>query len=357
MVRTRLSKSGDLSEGNGEPQTGRHSHDSGKTYSQAAAVSVSDDQIKSRSNSKGNALELDLDTGNSGSVFADQEVVPCRVCRVECSATDKAISCDMCEGWVHFKCSNLSKSEYDFIGKTEGKTGIRWYCHRCEHTMRNENPIEIITKQSIKIDNLTEQVRMLQQGLTEVISLVKGKRHEDRNLEETVQNQVSEKIDDVREKEAKKSNIILFGVPEPTSRDTEKEEDLKTIRNIVLAAETEEGVVAPLDSNRITRLGGRKEGSVRPRPLRVTFDTPEEKWTVVNRSRKIKSVEAYKDVTIQSDKTKKELQEDRKLKAECSQKRKDTGQDYIIFAQEIMLRDEVENFKKLRQQKRANENK
>ena len=185
---------------------------------------------------------------------------------------------------------------------------------------------------------------------------MKGKRQEDQNIELKVQNQVIEAIDDSKEKEEKKTNIILFNVPEPPSKDTksEREEDLRVVKEIMLAAEPEDETLAPLDLNKITRLGGRREGSTRPRPLRVTLDTPEEKWTIVKRSRKIKSKDAYKDIAIQSDKTKKELQEDRKLKAECTQKRKDTGLDYIIFAQVIMLREEVETFKKLRKQRREN---
>ena len=57
------------------------------------------------------------------------------------------------------------------------------------------------------------------------------------------------------------------------------------------------------------------------------------------------------------DKTRKELQADRLIKAKCTEKRKQTGLDYVIFAQEIMLREDIPVFKRNRQYLRENPHK
>ena len=33
---------------------------------------------------------------------------PCRICEKNVSDKDKAVQCDLCELWVHIKCSNLN---------------------------------------------------------------------------------------------------------------------------------------------------------------------------------------------------------------------------------------------------------
>ena len=127
---------------------------------------------------------------------------------------------------------------------------------------------------------------------------------------------------------------------------------LSKVNKLLRAAQGDQAT--PLnDINQVTRLGNRKEDeSARPRPVKVSFDTSEEKWQLVRNSKKIKSTQCFKDVNVHHDRTEKELNEDRALKAECTKRRNQSGLDYVIFAQEIMLRTEIDNFKKERAKKR-----
>ena len=109
------------------------------------------------------------------------------------------------------------------------------------------------------------------------------------------------------------------------------------------------------DLTLVVRLGERKANQTRPRATKVTLDSEEEKWSILSRSGNLKTRDTWKDVKIQQDKTSLEITADKKPKEECTTKRKVTKLDYVIFAQNIMLRTDIDAFKAERTRKREAE--
>ena len=112
-----------------------------------------------------------------------------------------------------------------------------------------------------------------------------------------------------------------------------------------------------LDKSRVVRIGQRNDENKRPRPIKVKLDSPEEKWYFLKSAASLKKHkdEEMQNLSIQKDKTNKELMEDRHLKSRCNKMREETGKNYIIFAQNIMLKEEVDAFKEQRKRKREEE--
>ena len=102
----------------------------------------------------------------------------------------------------------------------------------------------------------------------------------------------------------------------------------------------------------VNRIGNKKPGSTRPRPILVTFPTVAEKWKLLKCAKNLKESTLNNEVRIQHDKTRQELMEDRKLKAECERMRQETKKDYIIFANQIFLRSDIPAFIEKRKKKR-----
>ena len=84
----------------------------------------------------------------------------------------------------------------------------------------------------------------------------------------------------------------------------------------------------------------------------MTFEKGDHKWKILSNSGKLRSTNAFSKVNLSTDKTEKEKQTDRKLKTELENKKRLTGLDYTIFANEIMLRTDIPQFKKDREIKR-----
>ena len=53
---------------------------------------------------------------------------PCIKCSKPVKSNQKAIFCEICKLWVHFKCTSLSKAHYDFLATN---VGIPFNCQKC----------------------------------------------------------------------------------------------------------------------------------------------------------------------------------------------------------------------------------
>ena len=350
----------------------------------AAAASPKDKQpgqkysaVLTRSSSITSVLNSSIASNidNNDSVYNylvdDCDIANCKICTKEVSNVGEvmALTCDRCRGWMHFDCSGLSRYEYDFFKNnpvSEELTQVKWACKICKDEQKPEqNPFDLVAKLATKVEKLTIQNNELQKGLAAVLDILNGKKMEEKVVEKKVETAVlttvREAFSDNKEREKKKTNIIMFNVQEcnkePHMTETDVvEEDFMTVNNIIKHAQGD--YFTPItDSTLVVRLGERKANQTRPRAIKVTLDSEEEKWSILSRSGNLKTRDTWKDVKIQQDKTSLEITADKKLKEECTTKRKVTKLDYVIFAQNIMLRTDIDAFKAERTRKREAERK
>ena len=179
---------------------------------------------------------------------------------------------------------------------------------------------------------------------------MKGKKETEGHIEKVITTTIEEAVDDSKEKEEKKNNLILFNIPESKKEEIEAEndEDMLQIKDIMKQCNSN----VPLEGTfTMTRLGKSKSKSndARPRAIKVTFQNGDHKWKILSNSGKLRNTDTFSKVNLSIDKTEKEKQSDKKLKIELEDKKKLTGLDYTIFANEIMLRTDIPQFKKDRE--------
>ena len=301
---------------------------------------------------------------------ADTDSYDCTACHKEVAEGTLGLTCDYCEKWVHFECSGLSMYEYDFFGNNplpaETPLSVKFICKVCKQS-------DPYSKLSLQVEGVNKQNKVLQKSMVTLIDLLSGKDIVSadkikapveetlvKSVEESVQTSIKEVLNDNKEKEDLKNNSIIFNAKEPVkepgkSLDDCHKEDVDLVNKILRAANGDHAVHI-LDKNRVTRLGKKKDDQTRPRPIKVSFPSEDEKWHLVRNLKKVKENENFKHLSIQHDKTTKEKNDDRALQLKCIQKRKETGgQDYVIFAQQIMLRTEIDAFKQERARKRDEE--
>ena len=57
----------------------------------------------------------------------NQPKFPCKICAKNVNDKDKAVQCDLCELWIHIRCSNL-----DYLdSRCLRNCGESWYCTEC----------------------------------------------------------------------------------------------------------------------------------------------------------------------------------------------------------------------------------
>ena len=275
------------------------------------------------------------------------DVVPCRGCDKVIGRGD-VLQCDRCNSWLHLRCAKLTKEEFEFL-TTHPQTAVMWNCDLCktEIVWGPGGQDDRAARQGAKIDTLTEvvktmqtQMAFMQNQMDVLIDLVKDR---DNNKSEVVKSDqqirthVTEYLDDQRERDEKKNDIIMFNVPESDDIDEKEAQnnDVEKVKEILTEVHPN---VEELDISvsNVCRLG-RNKHPIKNRPVKVTLKDNSSKGRIFANSWKLKNIEEYKKVGISSNKTKKEMERYKELKLQLQTKKEETGEeDWIIFKDEVI---------------------
>ena len=98
---------------------------------------------------------------------ADDSTLPCKVCPKP--VDNQGVQCDRCMGWVHVKCSSLSKEEYDSLSRIANDS-VHYFCPPCTKQMKDGTDKDSRAAiQEAKIDTLMKIVETLQQQNLQIL--------------------------------------------------------------------------------------------------------------------------------------------------------------------------------------------
>ena len=125
-------------------------------------------------------------------------------------------------------------------------------------------------------------------------------------------------MDEKMEKFKRRSNIILYGVPECTDREQDEriKSDIQKIENLFRELEVAKMKINPV------RLG-RNVNAGKPRPIKIELENETEKVNILKKAGKIKTIniEELKHIIISSDMTLKQRELDKILREELKDRR------------------------------------
>ena len=150
-----------------------------------------------------------------------------------------------------------------------------------------------------------------------------------------VMDKVVEHLGEIQEKEKKKKNIIIFNIPESKKAEIgdRVSDDKKKCEEVF------QGALRIRDAKieRIFRIGRENNGKIRP--VIVELSEVETKWELIKRSKCLKDEDnpEMKQVIIAPDLTRKEREENDKLREELKQRRQNGGRWIIRKGKVIKL--------------------
>ena len=77
---------------------------------------------------------------------------PCITCKKPVKCNQKGIFCEACKLWVHSKCTNLSKAEYDFL---ETNIDVPYFCQKCRPKPFVADEIHNSTTSNVNTDEIS----------------------------------------------------------------------------------------------------------------------------------------------------------------------------------------------------------
>ena len=236
------------------------------------------------------------------------------------TAGSGTVQCKGCDLWWHSDCAGIQKEMYKLILETSKVCGTHcWCCRVCASVQ----------------DGLKKQIIHLETKITTVEGKVEKNTEDIDELKDKVQNiesNGSANQDDIykelSEREARKANIIVHGIPEPTGETSEKKDkDKAELKSVAAAINTK--IDTSRDVKFMFRMGELSKNKTNDsRPLRVGFHDEniaerlrKDSWKLKD-NRKI----AYQ-VSITSDLTNKQRSDEEKMRKEAEEMNKNMSKE------------------------------
>ena len=316
-------------------------------------------------------------------------IVKCKVCKKECldpesfnSEDDDSINCEECNHWFHKTCTNTTNAEWESLkGSNEN---ITFRCDDCiankgqhvnqmqmiQQLLRENNEVlfkrleGMESKILLKVDEKIEQrmiefeeknEKLIDEKLKAHSKTVEQNKKEHLSMENEIKAQVTQSMDEIKEKEEKKNNLMMFNLQESAKEDNneEEKEDLQAIIKVFQHTNPElnDTVTSQLTVNNIRRLGKKKtpasdeDNSTKPRPIKITLPNESTKFKILKKSHKLKEYQENNKIGLKLDLTKQQQMEEKALRQELI-KRREQQEDVMIFRGQVIKRADHEKLKK-----------
>lgn len=247
-------------------------------------------------------------------------------------SVDCSILCDSCSCWFHTKCTDLSKSEADFVSRLEQK-GVSWDCDNCrvfrngrggQQIDRIEQSIDSL--KSMITDSLEPRFETIERSYAEaVVSIEKsvnglktmipttGLAPNFEAIEKSYANAVknievnssalaeaanrSVRQTELDQKQVREKNMIVFGIPESITKQDSVDELQKILNECHINIKLKQNDIYRL--GRVENMKTDGDNKKIPRPLKVITESREQKWDILKRvnSQRIQGIFAKPDLT------------------------------------------------------------
>lgn len=231
----------------------------------------------------------------------------CVNCGAICNKLNLSTHCDGCQGVVHLTCVGLSENEFK-LTRAKSKS-IKVVCNGCNSNMAQFSDIKnLIASLRNEFSSAITQLRNEFNARLESLGPSTGdSAPSGAELEDVVR--------EVMDRQARRNNLVLFGVPEQSSAQTGEQRgvgDRAVITDIL--AKVKPGY--QFQFQKFHRLGRLNQVAVRPRPLKIVFNEEADVHDIIRNAKILRTIAEHNNVVISYDRTPKQLELYQSLKRE-----------------------------------------
>ncbi len=230
-------------------------------------------------------------------------------CNKKFKQNEYSVQCTVCGLWVHKTCAGMSDEMFNFLDGQHKLTGAAyWACRSCTAYAQgmNHRMKEIETKLAEVKQSCSKNESDIKKVESEVEKLTEKVEKQAKLLEKMSVSGDGGVYEELREREARRSNVVMFGMVEAASEVMGRgrwDWDIKSCANLFAALRVE----LTADSIKFCRRVGERMGEA-ARPLVVGFYEESDKSKLLKCDTR---GTAFEDVEICPDLTKKQRQEEK----------------------------------------------
>jgi len=254
----------------------------------------------------------------------------CLVCNEALKRNETSVQCCVCEEYTHPACSEISPDLLKYLTE-ESKIGnaISWTCNHCNKVAKVlNNKIKFMYKEFSEIKKEFVDMKKQYTDLNNKVEECVGKTDSiKKDCEKAVTNSQTEVFAELRERDERKKNVIVYGIPEAAAEikgKARKDYDVEQVCDIARE------INVNLNANDIKfakRLGEKGEES---RPIQVGLLIDNKKVEILRNGKKLKDSDSYYEVYISPDLTRKQREEERELWSEAQRKNESMETDQAL---------------------------
>ena len=249
---------------------------------------------------------------------------PCIRCKK--NVTSSGVKCEICCLWVHVKCYNIPKELYNFLKAPNKYPGVCWRCDSCNASAAMLD--NKITKLQSQVKEVAEKVVRAEgavQDVTRRVNTVEERQDKVEDLLDKERERVRrERIDETRERDLRKKNVIIHRMPEAgddvASVGERKEWDMQSVENLLKA------VKLPLTKSAIRFCRRIGERGAEPRPLVVGFMRESHKEDLLEVARELINT-AFSEVGVVPDLTQEQRRDEAELNLTAEKRNAERSED------------------------------
>jgi len=190
--------------------------------------------------------------------------------------------------------------------------GFVWTCKSCIHAIPT-------------IKNLSKVLIGVKDEQSSCRSDIKTLKDKMDTLENSIDGKVQSAVEEYRDREARKCNLIVHQVPESSLPDAKERnaEDTAVVSQILVDIGVQD---AKLES--VVRLGKRIPD--KHRLMKVTVDSVSSKIQALRNAKRLRNTQHWKEVFVTPDMTPKEREKNKALREELK-RRRDDGEEHLVI--------------------------
>lgn len=305
-------------------------------------------------------------SGRKGSTSDKENKTSCGHCSQLVGKKQKGLQCELCEIWYHTSCEKIDDGTYECILKDSERANplLHWYCSKKCNIIatkflggmaRLEKRVDDITQRVDQVDSRVQSIeeeipKLLDTKTEEQMAKIESKipgmletqtKQQITEIENKIpgmlKSKAKEQMAEIENRAWRKTNLIMFKVPERADKDieTRKQEDGETVGKLLDEIKTTH------KPHECRRIGTQDKNSAKSRPIRIAFETEAARDEVLKEYHKMRKALLEKEekeedficlrTNVRKDLTLQEREEEEQLYQDLRKKRdesKESGDEY-----------------------------